>query len=157
VATKAKTGKQGGKPAVIAAPVALAQAATEPTGVNSTSASDTEFAAYITGQFQAHRGLGEAIALLKTRFKLTGDPDERSRINRELGELEETLQNIEADRTAFMAESLIVVPPSATDVEKLKGIADRLDEMIATSTSASAILQLAGELAGIWSQTTATN
>jgi hypothetical protein len=156
VATKAKTGKQGGKPAAVAAPVAPPPAPTAPTGVNSASASDAEFAAYITGQFQAHRGLGEAIALLKTRFKLTGDPDERSQINLKLGELEETLQNIEADRTAFMAESLVVLPPSAADIEKLKGIADQLDQMIATSTTASAILQLANDLAGIWSQTTAT-
>jgi hypothetical protein len=112
-----------------------------------------QVARYLSAQFHAQRGVEEALALLRTRRRQTGDPEERRDIDMELGELQEAAQRIDDERTAFMAENLVVVAPAEASVEHLKQIADRLDRMIASSATASAIVTAAKDILSDWNKT----
>lgn len=112
-----------------------------------------QVARYLSAQFHAQRGVEEALALLRTRRKQTGDPDERRDIDLELGELQVAAQRIDDERTAFMAENLTVVAPGDACVEHLKQIAERLDRTIASTATASAIITAASEILGDWNRT----
>jgi len=112
-----------------------------------------EFARYLSAQFHTQNGIEEALALLRTRRKLTGDPEERRAIDVELGALQEESHRISDERTAFMAENLAVVPPGGELLENLKGIADRLDKMVASSVTASVIIKASTDILNNWKKT----
>jgi hypothetical protein len=159
--SKSKTGKTPPNAGAPAAPAALAASLPPPpppkcgegSGVTKADASPSQFNLYIDAQFQAESALAEGVSLLESRLKQTGDPQERSIILTQIGGLQTQLQILRADRTAFMAESLVVCPPTADDLEQLKQIADSLDKLVASSTTATAILKLATEAADIWQKT----
>lgn len=108
---------------------------------------------YLRAQFLTQHGLEEAIQMLNARRKLTGDPAERSRIDDELGLLQQELQQVADERTAFMAGNLAIRAPAPELVTEIKELADRLDATLVASTVGDTIIETANKILELWDKT----
>jgi hypothetical protein len=98
---------------------------------------------YIEALLDIEEGIEEATSVLTARKSRTNDPQENAVIRAGILDLEAELAKVRAAINAFRARRGKFRPPTAAEVNKIRGLVKELDEMVADAVTANKILDLA--------------